>query len=44
MLEGEDLQPLSILFKVDRNKKFASNFSIFNKALKLKASVMAKEL
>lgn len=43
-LEADDLQPLNVLFKVERNKRFASFLSIYNKALKLKASAVAEHL
>jgi len=32
------------LFKVERNKRFASYLAIYNKALKLKASAVAEHL
>jgi len=43
-LEGDDLQPLNVLFKVERNKRFASFLPIYNKALKLKASAISEHL
>lgn len=33
-----------MLFKVERNKRFASYLTIYNKALKLKASAVAEHL
>lgn len=43
-LEGDDLQPLNFLFKVDRNKKFYTYLPIFNKSQKLKASTIAEHI
>ncbi len=43
-LEGDDLQPLNLLFKVDRNKKFSSYLPIFNKSQKLKASTISDHI
>jgi len=43
-LTPQELQPLSILFKVDRNKPFSSNLSIFGNAQKLKASTISDHI
>ena len=43
-LEGDDLQPLNFLFKVDRNKRFYTYLPIFNKSQKLKASTISDHI
>lgn len=40
-LTAQELQPLSILFKVDRNKPFSTYLPIFNNSQKLKASTIS---
>jgi len=35
---------MNVLFKVERNKRFASFLPIFNKSLKLKASTIAEHM
>ena len=43
-LEGDDLQSLNFLFKVDRSKKFSSYLPIFSKSQKLKASTISDHI
>jgi hypothetical protein len=43
-LTAQELQPLSILFKVDRNKPFSSYLSIFTNSQKLKSSTISEHL
>lgn len=43
-LTAQELQPLSILFKVDRNKPFSTYLPIFNNSQKLKASTISEHL
>ena len=43
-LTAQELQPLSILFKVDRSKPFSSYLPIFTNSHKLKASTISEHL
>ena len=43
-LTAQELQPLCILFKVDRSKQFSTNLPIFNNCHKLKASTISDYL
>ena len=43
-LTAQQLQPLNILFKVDRSKPFSSYLPIFNNSHKLKASTISQHL